>query len=162
MLIATPTATASEALTCADTEVNSKDFDLPGKKPATEVHAEVCTEKVDGKIHASVGFTWQILDDQALDQGQRWDSFTVTPRLKTRPSKDGTETVAAQMRCDLTKKLNSTLANADAESVTCGLPAQNITPGSLYFADASVTFTIHDGKEGMEKWELTGSPLAIV
>lgn len=162
MLTVAPGAWASKSVTCAslDAPTNSMTFDLPGNKPDTAVHAQVCTSKEGGKVRTSVGFTWGILEDQVVDQGQRWDSFTITLRLKTRPSKNGSETVAALKNCDFTKAFNSSYSNAVAEETMCELPTQTVTPGAFYFADATVNFDIHDGKKNSGKWELAKSPLS--
>ncbi|WP_372409238.1 hypothetical protein [Streptomyces luteireticuli] len=161
MLTASP-AVAAETVKCADGGVNSKEFTLPGKKPATAVHAGVCTKVAAGKVRASVGLTWQILDDQVLDKGKRWDSFTVQVRLKARPAKNGADTVVVQKSCDLTAKLNANWTNAVEEDATCEVPAQAMKSGQWYSADATVIFDVTGDAKGPAKWEMVGSPFTAV
>ncbi|ANW17295.1 hypothetical protein [Streptomyces clavuligerus] len=148
---------AGTALRCA-TPGDSRDLDLPGDKPDTQVHAENCVQIQSGATGPVTGRTvlhWGILVDQVIDRSKRFTSVKVTTRLESRPTATGSDTVRSSRTCDVTADLNAAWANSTG--LNCHAAPVDYD-GQWWSTDATVVYDLEGDGRGPVTWELLGSP----
>ncbi|GHI02319.1 hypothetical protein AQI88_26550 [Streptomyces cellostaticus] len=152
VLLAGPAAAASTT--------TQFDVTFPGKKPTTEYYGENSGTLKDGNMTAKSVMSWQILDDQVIDNSKRFTSFKITTRLEERLTKTTEDHVVTSKTCDLTKLVNDNYTWFQNEPVnTCAAPSA-VYDGEVYWsADATIVYDIEGDGRGPITQQLTGSPL---
>ncbi|MFI6403265.1 hypothetical protein [Streptomyces sp. NPDC050548] len=151
-LLATPASAAS----------SGSDFSVifPGDKPATAYHVENTASVANGRITAKSVVSWEILEDQVIDNGKRFSSFKITARLESRPGKDNPDAVETSRTCDLTQLVDDHYTWLLNEPVnTCTAPS-TIYDGEVFWSsDSTIVYDIEGDGKGPVTQELLGSPL---
>ncbi|MEV2215302.1 hypothetical protein AB0H86_28385 [Streptomyces sp. NPDC050997] len=137
-------------------------FDVvyPDARPQQMYHVENEAKVVSGKITVNSVVNWQIIDDQVVDNSQRFTSFKITNRLESRPGKDSADVVEASKTCDLTSLVNAnyTWFLIEPEN-TCAAPS-TIYDGEVWWSsDSTVVYDIAGDGKGATTVQLLGSPL---
>ncbi|MFI1762517.1 hypothetical protein ACH41H_10790 [Streptomyces sp. NPDC020800] len=136
------------------------DVVFPGQKPQTQYYVENSTASKDGNIAAKSVMSWQILDDQVIDNSKRFTSFKITTRLEERLTKTTEDHVVTSKTCDLTKLVNDNYTWFLNEPVnTCAAPSAVYDGEVFWSADSTVVYDIEGDGHGPITKELTGSPL---
>ncbi|MFD9510137.1 hypothetical protein [Streptomyces mirabilis] len=152
VLLATPATAAS----------SGSDFNVifPGKKPATAYHVDNTADVTGGRITAKSVVSWEILEDQVVDNGKRFTSFKITTRLESRPGKDSADAVETSKTCDLTQLVNDhyTWFLIDPSN-TCTAPSMIYDGDVFWSADSTIVYDIEGDGKGSITQELLGSPL---
>ncbi|MEW1831629.1 hypothetical protein [Streptomyces sp. NPDC088196] len=152
VLLAAPATAAS----------SGSDFSVtfPGEKPATAYHVENTAGVANGRITAKSVVSWEILEDQVIDNGTRFSSFKITARLESRPGKDSADVVETSRTCDLTQLVNDHYTWLLNDPVnTCTAPS-TIYDGEVFWsADSTIVYDIEGDGKGPVTQELLGSPL---
>ncbi|MET9444372.1 hypothetical protein [Streptomyces sp. NPDC006610] len=135
------------------------DVALPGEKPQTTYYVE-STATLSAGINGKSIMSWQIIDDQVIDNRKRFTSFKITTRIEERLTATREDHVVTSETCDWTKLLNDNYSWFVEEAAnTCAAPS-TVYDGDLWWsADSTIVYDIEgDGKGAITK-ELLGSPL---
>ena len=153
-LVALAAAPASAGTTDSQFEVV-----FPGSKPQT-LYSVQNTAALSGSMTGKSVVSWQILEDQVVDNSKRFTSFKITTRIEERLTKTSEDHVYTSKTCDWTKIVNDNYSWFQIEpGNTCVAPSA-VYDGELWWStDATIVYDIEgDGKGAFTK-ELQGSPL---
>lgn len=153
-LVALATAPASAA-----TSDSQFDVIFPGQKPQTTYYVQN-TATVSGSMTGKSVMSWQIVDDQVVDNSKRFTSFKITTRIEERLTKTSEDHVVTSKTCDLTKLVNDNYTWFQVEPANTCVAPPTTYDGEVYWStDSTIVFDIEgDGKGAITK-ELQGSPL---
>ncbi|MFI9171623.1 hypothetical protein [Streptomyces lincolnensis] len=152
VLTASPAAAVSASTT----------FDVvyPDARPQQMYHVDNEAKVVSGKITVNSVMTWQIIDDQVVDNSTRFTSFKITNRLESRPGKDSADVVEASKTCDLTRLVNANYSWFAIEAAnTCAAPSTTYDGEVWWSSDSTVVYDIAGDSKGATTVQLLGSPL---
>ncbi|MGP4085761.1 hypothetical protein [Streptomyces sp. KR55] len=99
--------------------------------------------------------SWQIINNQAVDNSKRFTSFKITTRIEERLTKISEDHVVTSKTCDWTKLVNDNYSWFLVEPNTCVAPS-TVYGGELWWS--TDTTIVYDGKGAITQ-ELLGSPL---
>ncbi|GAA4294750.1 hypothetical protein GCM10023086_07290 [Streptomyces venetus] len=156
-------ALALVALAAAPASAGTADsqFDVvfPGQKPQTTYYVQN-TGTVSGSMTGKSVMSWQIIDDQVVDNSKRFTSFKITTRIEERLTKTSEDHVVTSKTCDLTKLVNDNYSWFQVEPANTCVAPSTVYDGEVYWsADATIVYDIEgDGKGAITK-ETLGSPL---
>lgn len=146
---------------CSDSFEHQFNIIFPGQKPQTTYYIENCADVTSGKVTASSSVTWNIVDDQVVDNGKRFTSFKITTRVESRADSGADDKIVASKTCDWTTLFNANYSGpgeATPASV-CTVPSVTYNKDLYWSSDSTVVYDIEgDGKGAFTK-ELYGSPL---
>ncbi|MFI6486988.1 hypothetical protein [Streptomyces sp. NPDC050564] len=155
---ASPAAAVSS---CSDAFAHQFNIVFPGQKPETTYYIENCADVTSGKMTASSNVTWNIVDDQVIDNSKRFTSFKITTRVESRTDSGGSDTIVASKTCDWTALFNNDYSGPGepGPASTCTVPSVTYNKDLYWSSDSTVVYDIEgDGKGAITK-ELYGSPL---
>jgi hypothetical protein len=143
----------------AGTANSQFDVVFPGDKPQTTYYVEN-TATLSGSLTGKSVMSWQIIDDQVIDNSKRFTSFKITTRIEERLTKTGEDHVYTSRTCDLTKLVNDNYSWFQVEPAnTCVAPSA-VYDGELWWStDATIVYDIEGDGKGAITQELLGSPL---
>ena len=153
-LVALAAAPASAGTTDSQFEVV-----FPGNKPQT-LYSVQNTAALSGSMTGKSVVSWQILEDQVVDNSKRFTSFKITTRIEERLTKTSEDHVVTSKTCDLTKLVNDNYTWFQVEPAnTCVAPSTTYDGEVYWSTDSTIVFDIEgDGKGAITK-DLQGSPL---
>jgi hypothetical protein len=152
-------AALAAAPAAAGTANSQFDVVFPGDKPQTTYYVEN-TATLSGSLTGKSVMSWQIIDDQVIDNSKRFTSFKITTRIEERLTKTGEDHVYTSRTCDLTKLVNDNYSWFQVEPAnTCVAPSA-VYDGELWWStDATIVYDIEGDGKGAITQELLGSPL---
>ncbi|NGO08356.1 hypothetical protein G5C60_12160 [Streptomyces sp. HC44] len=149
------------AATPASAGTADSQFDVvfPGDKPHSAYYVQN-TATLSGRMTGKSVMSWQIMDDQVVDNSKRFTSFKITTRIEERLTKTTEDHVVTSKTCDWTKLVNDNYSWFLLEPAnTCVAPAA-VYDGELWWStDATVVYDIEGDGKGAITQELLGSPL---
>ncbi|MEU7059795.1 hypothetical protein [Streptomyces sp. NPDC046197] len=159
-------AAALVALAAAPASAASSDsqFDVtfPDKRPQTQYYVQnsASLNSQTGKVTGKSVMSWQILDDQVIDNSKRYTSFKITTRIEERLTKTSEDHVVTTKTCDLTKLVNDNYTWFQQEDVNTCVAPSTLYDGEVWWStDSTVVYDIEGDGKGPVTKELTGSPL---
>jgi hypothetical protein len=157
------TALALVALAAAPASAGTTDsqFDVifPGAKPQTTYYVQN-TATLSGSMTGKSVMSWQILDDQVIDNSKRFTSFKITTRIEERLTKTTEDHVVTSKTCDLTKLVNDNYSWFQVEPANTCVAPSTVYDGELWWStDSTIVYDIEGDDKGAITKELVGSPL---
>jgi len=143
----------------AGTAHSTFDVIFPGQKPQTSYYVDN-TATLSGRLTGNSVMSWNIIDDQVVDNSKRFTSFKITTRIEERLTKTSEDHVITSKTCDLTKLVNDNYTWFQVEPAnTCVAPSTTYDGEVYWSTDSTIVFDIEgDGKGAITK-DLQGSPL---
>jgi hypothetical protein len=104
--------------------------------------------------------SWQIVDDQVIDNSKRFTSFKITTRIEERLTKTTEDHVVTSKTCDLTKLVNDNYSWFQVEPANTCVAPSTVYDGELWWStDSTIVYDIEGDDKGAITQQLVGSPL---
>jgi len=155
---ASPAAAVSS---CSDQFEHQFYIVFPGQKPATYYYIANCVDVTSGKVTASSNVSWQIVDDQVIDNSKRFTSFKITTRVESRSDSGASDAIVASKTCDWTALFNDDYSGPaePGPATTCKVPSVTYNKELYWSSDSTIVYDIEGDAKGAITKQLVGSPL---